>query len=603
MRSFQRFVGKSKLGSIMMLMLLATMSSAVIFASCGSDDDDSLDPDSIPRERTFIVMTGGEDGRFPDWENFNNFVPGGNGGWHTGPLQTMAEPLIMFNLLSGEHEFWTATAIEHNANFDEVTLTLRDDVFWADGEKFTADDVAFTFNTVAENQDMLTHIAEIHLMDRAEVIDDTTVRFYLKQPSPSWWVNTLTSNHGIGEQILPEHVWNDKNITEFTFYNPDEGWPFSTGPFELVSASPEQKVFVRRDDWWAAESGFKPLPEIEKVIYLPSRDEAGRSQAIIRNEVDSMQLIPVDTLLNVFEQNPTVISWSRQDPPYGYLDWCPVGIFFNNASSNPVVQDKNVRWAVNYALSRREIVDLAEREAGFLAYHMITPYTWFDPFEERLQRIYREYSLDEEAHPELVIERMEASGYSKNGDGMWQKNGQTVDMNIPFPGWLARYGVHVVKWLQDAGFNATLDQTPGAGTEFGRGERDFNFGCKGPSGVLGADPYYMLSLYSSETFRDIGDPPFNPWATSRYRNPQLDQIVSQMKSIPSDDPRTLDLFEDAMEIWFDDMPDVYIAQLIIRHLGNEEYWTGWPTDRNNYGQLHPWQQEFLKTTTRLKATK
>lgn len=573
-------------------------------------DDDSMmddsammmDPDSIARERTLIVMTGGTDGRYPDWENFNNYVPGGSGGWHTGPLQTMAEPLIMFNLLTGEHEFWIATGIEHNDAADEVTLTLRDDVYWSDGTKFTAEDVAFTFNLVAENQDLLTHTAEIHLMDRAEVVDDTTVKFYLKQPSPSWWVNTLTSNHGLGEQILPKHIWEGQNITEFTFYDPGQGWPISTGPYALASASPEQKVFVRRNDWWAAESGFKPLPEVEKVIYIASRDEAGRSQAIIRNEVDAMQLVPVDTLLNIFRDNPKVISWSRQEPPYGYLDWCPIGLFINNASDSPAAQSKDVRWAMNYALNRERIVDLAERGAGSLAYHMITPYTWFNPFEERLQAIYDRYTLDSVDHLDLVDERMMKDGWTKNSDGMWEKDGSTLDMNIGFPGWLARYGVHVVKWLQDAGFNATLDQTPGAGTEFGRGERDYNFGCKGPSGVLGADPYYMLSLYSTETFRDIGEPPINPWATARYRNPEFDAIVAQMKEIPADDPRTLDLFVEAMEIWYEDMPDIYISQLIIRHVGNEEYWTGWPTADNNYGVLHPWQQEFLKVVTNLRAT-
>ena len=39
-----------------------------------------IDPDSVSREKTFIVMSGGQDGRFRDWENFNNYVPGGVGG-------------------------------------------------------------------------------------------------------------------------------------------------------------------------------------------------------------------------------------------------------------------------------------------------------------------------------------------------------------------------------------------------------------------------------------------------------------------------------------------------------------------------------------------
>ncbi len=563
---------------------------------------DAIDPDTVPREKTLIVMSGGSDGRYPDWENFNNYVPGGVGGWHTGPLQTMAEPLIMFNLLSGETEFWLAESMEMSDDFTEVTLTIREGIKWSDGEPFTADDVAFTFATVKENQDSMVHTAEIHLMESVEVVDTHTVKFTLGAPSPSWWVNTLTSNHGLGEHILPKHIWEDKDPLTFTFYDPDQGWPISTGPFALVEASPEQKVFVRRNDWWAVEAGFKPLPDIEKVVYIPQREESARAQMIIRNEIDAMSMVPVDTLLDVFEQNPDVVSWSKQDPPYGYLDWCPIGLFINNAGDSPAANSKDIRWALSYALNRETLVDNAERGAGSLAYHPITPYSWFDPFEEVLQPIYEKHSLDPQDHYDLVDQRMAAAGYEKNSNDMWEKDGETIQMSIGFPSWLARYGVHMVRQLQDAGFEAEMDQSPGTGEAFGRGERDYQFGCKGPSGVLGADPYYMLSLYSSATFRDIGEPPVNPWATARWRNEEFDAIVDQMAQLEATDPQTMVLFEDAMEIWFEELPDVYVSQLIIRHLGNTQYWEGWPSKDDNYGVLHPWQQEFLKITTRLKST-
>lgn len=560
-----------------------------------------LDPDSVSREKTLIVMSGGQDGRYPDWENFNNYVPGGVGGWHTGPLQTITEPLIMFNLLTGEHEMWLAEKMDISDDFSEVTLTIRDGIYWSDGMPYTAEDVAFTFNMVLEHQDQMVHTAEIHLLDSVEVIDGNKVKFTLKDPSPSWWVNTLTSNHGLSEQIVPKHIWEDKDPLTFTFYDPDQGWPVTTGPFTVADASPEQKVFVRRSDWWAVDAGFKDLPEMEKVVYIPQREESARAQMIIQNEIDAMSMAPVATLLNIFEQNADVVSWSKQDPPYGYLDWCPIGLFVNNAADSPVANSKDIRWALNYALNREVLVDNAERGAGTVAFHMITPYSWFDPFEEVLQPIYEKHSVDTTDHYDLMEERMQAAGYAMNDDGMWEKDGETLYMNINFPTWLDRYGVHVTKQLQDAGFEAEMDLSPGGGAEFGRGERDYSFGCKGPSGVLGADPYYMLSLYSSATFRDIGDPPINPWATARWRNEEFDAIVDEMAKIPATDPMTMELFEDAMEIWFEELPDIYISQLIIRHLGNEHYWSGWTSKDDNYGVLHPWQQEFLKIVVNLKA--
>ena len=96
-------------------------------------------------------------------------------------------------------------------------------------------------------------------------------------------------------------------------------------------------------------------------------------------------------------------------------------------------------------------------------------------------------------------------------------------------------------------------------------------------------------------------PPVNPWATARWRNTEFDEIVTEMSKIPATDPQTMDLFEDAMEIWYEELPDIYVPQLIIRHLGSENFWDGWPSFDDNYGVLHPWQQEFLKIITSLEA--
>ena len=562
-----------------------------------------IDHESIPRERTLIVMMGGDDGQYDDWDNFNNYVQAGAGGWHTGPLQTMADPLIMFNLLAGTHQFWLATGMEHNATYDVITMTLRDDVYWSDGVKFTAEDVAFTYNTVRDNQDSLTHTAEIHLLDRAEVIDDYTVRFHLKESSPGWWVNSLTSNHGLAEQILPRHIWHDKDITQFSFYDPEQGWPVATGPYRLAEASPERKVFVRRDDWWGASSGFAPLPEVQAVIYIPATDEAGRADAIIANEIDAAPSIGVETIQRILEANPTALTWSKREPPFGYLDWCPLGFFVNHASDHPVAQSKDIRWAINYAIDRASVVDMADHGAGQLAFHPFTPYAWFAPYATRLHQFYDRYSLDASQHLNLVDERMVAAGYSQNAAGMWERDGETVDMDIYASSFMSRYGVRIIEQLRAAGFNASLDRTSGGGAVFGRGERDFRLGCKGPSGVLGADPHYMLSLYTTETFRPIGETAANPWATARYRNPEFDAIVDQMKAIPASDPNTIELFEQAMDIWYEDLPDIYFAQLVLRQMGNEEYWTGWPSPDDNYGAFNLWLHEFMKTILNLKATK
>ncbi len=84
----------------------------------------------------------------------------------------------------------------------------------------------------------------------------------------------------------------------------------------------------------------------------------------------------------------------------------------------------------------------------------------------------------------------------------------------------------------------------------------------------------MLSIYTSQYYRPTGQPAPIWWATSRWRNEEYDQIVAQMDTLQPEDPKTLELFVQAMDIWFREMPDVFVAQLIIRYPMSTEYWTG-----------------------------
>src|SRR5215467_4160603 len=66
----------------------------------------------VPRNQTFIAMQSStNNGQNPVYNNFNVRTSGGAvDGWHSGPLQTMSEPLIMFDVLTGEYENWLAAS-------------------------------------------------------------------------------------------------------------------------------------------------------------------------------------------------------------------------------------------------------------------------------------------------------------------------------------------------------------------------------------------------------------------------------------------------------------------------------------------------------------
>jgi peptide/nickel transport system substrate-binding protein len=87
------------------------------------------------------------------------------------------------------------------------TVTLKPDLVWSDGEPITAEDVAFTWNTVVdlELQGGWIDYADPDIITAVEAVDDTTVQVsFNAQPGLAIW--------GPGTSVLlmpvqPEHFW------------------------------------------------------------------------------------------------------------------------------------------------------------------------------------------------------------------------------------------------------------------------------------------------------------------------------------------------------------------------------------------------------------
>ena len=130
-----------------------------------------------------------------------------------------------------------------------------------------------------------------------------------------------------------------------------------------------------------------------------------------------------------------VNTFTGQDPPYGYLDWCPIDLNLNDEVAP--YNDKDIRWAITYAIDREKLVALAESGAGVPALHQFTPYAWFKPFDDALQDIFAKYDYGTAANLTKTDEIMTSKGWTKNGDGLWEdESGETFQMNIYTPDWL-----------------------------------------------------------------------------------------------------------------------------------------------------------------------
>ena len=97
----------------------------------------------VARERTFIAVRGGQQGKFVEWDQWNPFVPVAN---HQFAVGLMYEPLAFYSAFADKEYLWLAESYEYSDDFKELTIKVRPGITWSDGEPFTADDVTFTLN-------------------------------------------------------------------------------------------------------------------------------------------------------------------------------------------------------------------------------------------------------------------------------------------------------------------------------------------------------------------------------------------------------------------------------------------------------------------------
>jgi peptide/nickel transport system substrate-binding protein len=551
----------------------------------------------IPRSKTLIMAgLGGEHpGAFTDVENFN---PHAGGISRSGLYQAATEGLFYYNMLTGETIPWLATDFEYDAGFTGVTVNLRAGVEWSDGTPFTADDVAFTLNMLNENDKMSRHGEVALWTEKAEAVDDLTVHVTFKTPAPRYMWDILTFRADVGVPMTPKHIFEAQDDpSSFTNYDPAKGWPVVTGPYKLVFTNVEKKLWDRRDDWWAAKTGFHDLPDVERLIFLPGMNEITMAQLLITNEIDMAFSLTVPNYKAVVGQNEKITTHYKGEPPYGYLDWWPVGLGLN--TKRAPFDNIDVRWAISYSIDRDEVI-----EFGF-AGGQVAPPLMFPEYEPMKKYFAAAEDLlvkypTLENNPEKVVQLMTKSGFAKDGDGFWSKGGERLSFTIvTFPQHPSTTPAApvVTAQLRRNGFDAKFVLPTDFVTRIISGEADaFIWGHASMR-----DPVQMMDAYScrfvpDSDLEDVSYPGLYRWCNEDYT-----ALVDKMKAMPVDDPALMPLFEEAIEIWLREMPDIALNSTIITLPMNETYWTNWPQFDNQYIHEGFWHRTALQIFLNLES--
>jgi len=365
-----------------------------------------------------------------------------------------------------------------------------------------------------------------------KAVDDQTVVVTFKIPAPRFKFEVLTLKFDTGIPIVPAHVLSTQ--ADMNAFSGGLAMPHS-GPYNLVQWDMNQKIFDLRADWWAIKAGRALLPDVKRVtlVNTGTQDINILAQRIVNNEFDSSTTMPAAVIGNILRQNAKITSYTGKQPPYGNLDWWPVSLWMNTQLAP--YSDVRVRRAISLAIDRDALDDVLYAGAKVTTIYPFPLYPGLQRFVDSpavkaLEATYQPRRFDLEASATLMTD----AGFTKNADGLWQKNGQTVNATINgFAAYQADIAPLLVEMLKAGGFDASIYFGVDAYQRMRDGQPGLYLYGHGASLT---DPYATLDMYHSRYSRSQAQPAVDGY-WSRYTNPVYDALLDDMAPRSPDDPR------------------------------------------------------------------
>lgn len=542
------------------LAVAAAVTVGAVLSACSIQIQSAPDP-SIPDDTMLVAADNGS----PLFErNFNPYMTNKR----TASFY-MYEPLIVLDNVTGEETPWLATGYEL-PDPSTVVFTIRDGVTWSDGEDFTAEDVAFTFQLLKDNeafdiQGIWTYIESVET-STDEATGDDTVIVHLQNPDvPAAQLIAATT------LIVPEHIWSEVEDPA-SFRNPD---PVGTGPYVLGNFAPQQYTVDKNQDYWQADK------VAAEHIILPATNTQ------------------LDVATKGYDWAYSFISdvegaWVGAGNQNTY--WFPPGgtiALFPNLTLEPF-NDPNVRLGLSYSLDRAAVGDAAAEgymdEAGQTNILLPNQEDYLNPDIPNSGLI--------ETDTAKALEYFAAAGYTQRDGKLVDEAGTQLSFTITtasgYNDWLK--GVQEVqKQWGELGIDVGLDTPQPAAYQLAlrNGEYDLAMGGTGGTGSIFRD---FNMLLSSDYLKPVGEEASNNF--ERFSSPEADALLEEFK-LATDEQDQLELGYQLQEIVYEQIPVITLYYGGSWGLFSDAKFTGWPSEDDPYVSPKTYESTPLLVLTNL----
>ncbi|GLW32623.1 ABC transporter substrate-binding protein [Actinoplanes regularis] len=537
-------------------------------AACG--DSPNANKDASNSKGADFLSIGMPNGTVS--ENNNPFV-GTSAGASLGYRWTIYEPLGMWNNVkpADSAKPWLASDIKWAADYKALDVTIRDNATWSDGQKLTAEDVAYTFNLIKSNEALNIFAIPFDQI----TVDGSKVKITFKTSQFTTW-------HKIISQIpiVPKHLW-EKISDPAT--DPIKT-PVGSGPYTLKTFSQQGIVLERR------ESGYwQDKPAIKELRYTSYTDNNAQTTALATGQSEwSFVFIPS------YQQ-----TFVAKDPEH-FKVWAPgvLGIhgLYINTTQKPF-DDPALRRAMNKVVNRADIFNQAEASYFHPELKSVTglPEGAGDAF---ITEAYKGQTLavDVDGAKKILTD----AGYKLEGTTLKDKAGKPVTIKLSDPAPWSDYQttLEIIKSnLAEIGIAATVEKPNQNVWDQNVQKGDFGAVMRWTNG--GSTPFDIYqTVMDGDLLKPIGTAA-QQGNFGRFKSPEATAALKAYANATSDADRTTALAA-IQKVFVEQAPMLPVGSDNVGGAYSTKNWVGWPSDSDPYAPMQPTQSGALDVIMHLK---
>lgn len=301
------------------------------------------------------------------------------------------DSLLVLNTTSHLPEPNLAQRWQVDESGTRYTFTLRHDVHFQTTAWFTptrplnADDVVFSFRRIIDPSHPFHQIGKQHpaypwfhsigfdqLVTQVAALSDDQVQFTLAHPDRTF-LSTIATSHAVilSKEYADQLLARDAKVQL-------DSHPVGTGPFYLADYQANDFIRLKRHPLY-----WRGAARMEQVVFDISHRGTGTLAKLLRQECDVFSN-PISSQLPVIERQPDLDLVAK---PSINLSFIAIN------TSRPVLQNKQVRKALSFAINRQNILDSVYYGNGEVAHSVLPPNSWAYQKDRVHLRYNRDYAL------------------------------------------------------------------------------------------------------------------------------------------------------------------------------------------------------------------